>query len=493
MPPRAPRARAQAARGAVARARLGGRDGARRSPAPRWPALFDACVAGDPVRAGGGVPGPREGQARRPRRRAAARRARRRRGRRRCTASRTRSSEIRDRGVPGFDVEVDRHRPNVDRRLSAVAEVDVPFYAGPEDRRAEPAGDRRGARRGPLRPRPPLLARAGRAGRRAHRAGHGAAGGRQLPHRARPPTRGLRSGDASARGRRCGWRWRLLRPVPTVVLSPSAAVRRRRSRARASPPERIGRWDRGVDLGALRPRAAASPALLPGRGQRPLRGAAHARRRASTCSPTPSCARARATRACTSARGRRPGGGRRCASASASTRRSSAGSTATSSPRAYASADLFLFASRTDTFGQVLLEAQASGLPVVAVAEGGPCELVEDGVTGPAAPAGRRRARRRGARPRRQRPPRARRIARAGRAAVAERSWERALGRLADGYRARARRAGDRGAGAPGRLTRSDAQPVNCGWTAACAQRRAVVFSVRAAAPLRNVTRALIR
>ena len=40
--------------------------------------------------------------------------------------------------------------------------------------------------------------------------------------------------------------------------------------------------------------------------------------------------------------------------------------------RAYASADVFLFASRTDTFGQVLLEAQASGLPVVAVAEGGP-------------------------------------------------------------------------------------------------------------------------
>jgi glycosyltransferase involved in cell wall biosynthesis len=50
--------------------------------------------------------------------------------------------------------------------------------------------------------------------------------------------------------------------------------------------------------------------------------------------------------------------------------------------RAYASADLFLFASRTDTFGQVLLEAQASGLPVVAVAEGGPLELVADGSTG---------------------------------------------------------------------------------------------------------------
>ena len=44
--------------------------------------------------------------------------------------------------------------------------------------------------------------------------------------------------------------------------------------------------------------------------------------------------------------------------------------------RAYASADIFLFASRTDTFGQVVLEAQASGLPVVAVAEGGPLSLI---------------------------------------------------------------------------------------------------------------------
>jgi glycosyltransferase involved in cell wall biosynthesis len=47
----------------------------------------------------------------------------------------------------------------------------------------------------------------------------------------------------------------------------------------------------------------------------------------------------------------------------------------------YAAADIFLFASRTDTFGQVLLEAQASGLPVVAVAEGGPTALLDDGRT----------------------------------------------------------------------------------------------------------------
>src|SRR5262249_13862824 len=51
-------------------------------------------------------------------------------------------------------------------------------------------------------------------------------------------------------------------------------------------------------------------------------------------------------------------------------------------PRAYASADIFLFASTTDTFGQVLVEAGASGLPVVAVDAGGPSSIVVDGQTG---------------------------------------------------------------------------------------------------------------
>jgi glycosyltransferase involved in cell wall biosynthesis len=49
---------------------------------------------------------------------------------------------------------------------------------------------------------------------------------------------------------------------------------------------------------------------------------------------------------------------------------------------AYASADVFVFPSTTDTFGNVIIEAQASGLPVVVSDVGGPCELVEHGVTG---------------------------------------------------------------------------------------------------------------
>jgi glycosyltransferase involved in cell wall biosynthesis len=102
-------------------------------------------------------------------------------------------------------------------------------------------------------------------------------------------------------------------------------------------------------------------------------------------------------------------------------------------PRAYASADIFLFCSRTDTFGQVLVEAGASGLPAVAVAEGGPASIVVDGETGrlcepdpemlaaavlqmAGAPAWR---------------------AKLGRQAVAaarSRTWEAAIGELADGY-----------------------------------------------------------
>jgi glycosyltransferase involved in cell wall biosynthesis len=102
--------------------------------------------------------------------------------------------------------------------------------------------------------------------------------------------------------------------------------------------------------------------------------------------------------------------------------------------RAYASADVFLFASTTDTYGQVIVEAAASGLPVVAVAEGGPAALVENRHTGllcrpdpdhlagallqlASAPLLRRQ------------------LGTSGAHAARARTWERSLDQLAAGYR----------------------------------------------------------
>jgi glycosyltransferase involved in cell wall biosynthesis len=48
----------------------------------------------------------------------------------------------------------------------------------------------------------------------------------------------------------------------------------------------------------------------------------------------------------------------------------------------YAAADIFAFTSLTETFGNVILEAMASGLPVVALRAGGVGDTVQPGVTG---------------------------------------------------------------------------------------------------------------
>ena len=50
--------------------------------------------------------------------------------------------------------------------------------------------------------------------------------------------------------------------------------------------------------------------------------------------------------------------------------------------RAFANMDLFVFPSQTDTFGNVVREALASGVPAVVTNEGGPKYLIEPGVNG---------------------------------------------------------------------------------------------------------------
>jgi glycosyltransferase involved in cell wall biosynthesis len=54
--------------------------------------------------------------------------------------------------------------------------------------------------------------------------------------------------------------------------------------------------------------------------------------------------------------------------------------------RAYASADVFVFPSLTDTFGLVLLEALASGLPVAAYPVNGPKDVLTDPSAGVLSP-----------------------------------------------------------------------------------------------------------
>lgn len=104
--------------------------------------------------------------------------------------------------------------------------------------------------------------------------------------------------------------------------------------------------------------------------------------------------------------------------------------------RWYASGDVFVFPSTTETFGNVVLEAQASGLPAVVVDRGGPPDLVQPGVTGfiarpndPVDLASRCEALLRD-------PALAARMGRQAREAARERDWAAINGRLVESYRA---------------------------------------------------------
>jgi glycosyltransferase involved in cell wall biosynthesis len=338
--------------------------------------------------------------------------------------------EIRERGVPGFEVEVIGTDRSVDRRLSAVAEVDIPFYAGLQ------VGV----------PTLPAVVEALAEGRYGllHLCSPGPAGvaagltGRILGlpiagsyHTELAAYAGLRSGDErlalGTQGALSAFYGQC-----RVVLSPSAAADARLVELGIGA-DRIGRWDRGVDLSRFSPSRRDEGRRVRGRIDVLYAGRLTREKGADLLADAFLAARARDPRLHLLLAG---GGPEEAAL------RSRLGVAATflgwledaELAAAYASADLFLFCSQTDTFGQVILEAQASGLPVVAVGVGGPAELIVDGRSGvlcpprvePLASAVASLAASRAARER---------LARGGLAAVAERSWDASLARLAAGWR----------------------------------------------------------
>src|SRR5205814_4082861 len=56
-------------------------------------------------------------------------------------------------------------------------------------------------------------------------------------------------------------------------------------------------------------------------------------------------------------------------------------------PAYYALGNIYIHTGREESFGLSVIEALAMGLPVVSVAEGGPCDTVQDGVSGYLVPA----------------------------------------------------------------------------------------------------------
>ncbi|MGO9791132.1 MAG: glycosyltransferase, partial [Solirubrobacteraceae bacterium] len=97
----------------------------------------------------------------------------------------------------------------------------------------------------------------------------------------------------------------------------------------------------------------------------------------------------------------------------------------------YASADLLVLPAGAGPYGRVIREAQASGLPVLAVDVDGNAELIESGRSGCLVPASAP-ALAAAIHGLARRPPLRERLATGGLVAVREHSWERALRQLAD-------------------------------------------------------------
>ncbi len=337
--------------------------------------------------------------------------------------------QIRERGVPGFEVEVVGTDPGVDRRLPAAAELEIPFYDGmrlgvpglPDlvETLAEGAYDLvHVTAPGPAGIAATLLSRI-----------------TGVPliasyHTELAAYAGLRSGDGGLEAlARAGLG--AFYAAPGAVLSPSPSADASLGSLGADPT-RIRRWERGVDLDRFDP-AKADPGAYPGELKVLYAGRMTREKGVDLLAETFLRAHASDPRLHLLLAGGGP---------EEEELRARLGERATflgwlegeDLARVYASADVFLFCSRTDTYGQVILEAAASGLPVVAVAEGGPATLVENRHTGllcrpdpdhlagsllqlASSPLLRRR------------------LGAAAAQAARERSWERSMEQLAAGYR----------------------------------------------------------
>ncbi len=339
--------------------------------------------------------------------------------------------QIRRRGVPGFEVEVIGTDAYVDRRLSAVAEVEIPFYAG-------------------LNIGVPSLFSLGEAL---------SEGQFDLIHLVSPGPSGIAAAILAKVMRlpvitsyhtdlisyaevRAAEDPRVAGGMKMVLTGFYANAHRVVTPSPQSdavveslgiPADKVGRWDRGVDTKRFSPERRRDD-LLPGEVSVLYAGRLTKEKGVELLAEAFLAAHAKDPRLHLCVAGGGP---------EEEHLRERLGDKVTFLgwlhgdvlAEAYASADAFLFASRTDTFGQVLQEAQASGLPVIAVAENGPLSIIEDGVSGLLRPAD------------------AEALAEAlvqvtsdadlaqtlragGLAQVATRSWDACLEQLAGGYRA---------------------------------------------------------
>jgi len=336
---------------------------------------------------------------------------------------------IRELGVPGFDVDIVGTDPGVDRRLPAATELEIPFFhelslgvPGLPDLvevLAEGSYDLvHVTAPGPAGIAATLISRI--------------AGVPLLAsyHTEIATYAGMRSEDGTLEAlTRAGLG--AFYSAPAAVLSPSPSADASVI-ALGADPARVGRWERGVDTERFDP-AKGDPAAFPGEIKVLYAGRLTREKGVDLLAESFLRAHERDPRLHLLLAG---GGPEEAAL------RERLGERATflgwlsgeDLPRAYASADAFLFASSTDTYGQVILEAAASGLPTVAVAEGGPAALIENRHTGLLCrPDADHLA---GALLRLASSPDLRRaLGEAAARAARERSWERSMAQLAAGYR----------------------------------------------------------